>query len=89
MAGIVRQPIDLESLQRYISQSVPIIKTPIELKQVQSPAMAHGIGSNECDFVVWFWPVESYVPDYGQQWGEVRYAEEAPGKAGLKDGASG
>lgn len=34
MAGTVRQPIDIQSLERYISQQVPEIKTPIELKQV-------------------------------------------------------
>src|SRR4051794_4056090 len=33
MAGTVRQPIDLQSLERYISQNVPEIKTPIDLKQ--------------------------------------------------------
>ncbi len=34
MAGAVRQPIDLQSLERYISQNVPAIKLPIDLKQV-------------------------------------------------------
>ncbi|KAI5307902.1 hypothetical protein KEM55_007095, partial [Ascosphaera atra] len=33
MAGAVRQPIDLASLERYIDQNVPSIKTPLELKQ--------------------------------------------------------
>jgi hypothetical protein len=33
----VRQPIDLDSLQRYIEANVPEIKTPIELKQVGVP----------------------------------------------------
>ncbi|KAG9242968.1 putative acyl-CoA dehydrogenase family member 10 [Calycina marina] len=33
MAGIVRQPIDLEALMRYISGNIPEIKTPIDLKQ--------------------------------------------------------
>jgi hypothetical protein len=36
MAGIVRQPIDVKSLERYLSQNVPEIKTPIDLKQVRS-----------------------------------------------------
>lgn len=35
MAGIVRQPIDIQSLERYIKQNVPEIKTPIDLKQVR------------------------------------------------------
>ena len=34
MAGPVRQPIDLDSLSRYIDKNVPDIKTPLELKQV-------------------------------------------------------
>jgi aminoglycoside phosphotransferase (APT) family kinase protein len=33
MAGPVRQPIDLASLERYIDNNVPEIKTPLELKQ--------------------------------------------------------
>lgn len=35
MAGPVRQPIDLASLERYIDTNVPEIKTPLELKQVR------------------------------------------------------
>jgi hypothetical protein len=35
MAGPVRQPIDLASLERYIDSNVPQIKTPLGLKQVQ------------------------------------------------------
>jgi hypothetical protein len=34
MAGEVRQPIDLPSLERYIEQHVPALKTPLGLKQV-------------------------------------------------------
>ncbi|KAL4916962.1 kinase-like domain-containing protein [Aspergillus aurantiobrunneus] len=33
MAGAVRQPIDVPALERYIDQNVPIIKTPLEVKQ--------------------------------------------------------
>ncbi|KAF2265503.1 APH-domain-containing protein [Lojkania enalia] len=33
MAGPVRQPIDVASLERYIERNVPDIKTPISLKQ--------------------------------------------------------
>lgn len=35
MAGPVRQPIDLASLERYIDNNVPEIKTPLQLKQVR------------------------------------------------------
>lgn len=34
MAGAIRQPIDIESLQRYIDANVPDIKTPLDIKQV-------------------------------------------------------
>jgi hypothetical protein len=34
MAGVVRQPIDLQSLEKYIAANVPEIKTPIDIKQV-------------------------------------------------------
>ena len=34
MAGVVRQPIDVQSLERFIAQHVPEIKTPIDIKQV-------------------------------------------------------
>ena len=34
MAGPVRQPIDLESLSKYIDNNVPAIKLPIEVQQV-------------------------------------------------------
>ncbi|KAL4967939.1 phosphotransferase family protein [Aspergillus stella-maris] len=33
MAGAVRQQIDIPALERYIDQHVPIIKTPLEVKQ--------------------------------------------------------
>ena len=36
MAGPVRQPIDLGSLERYIDGNAPQIKTPLSLKQVCS-----------------------------------------------------
>lgn len=33
MAGRVRQPIDVEALEKYIGQNVPQIKTPLDVKQ--------------------------------------------------------
>ncbi|KAF2096606.1 acyl-CoA dehydrogenase family member 11 [Rhizodiscina lignyota] len=33
MAGPIRQPIDIKSLERYIASNAPEIKTPIDLKQ--------------------------------------------------------
>jgi len=37
MAGAVRQPIDIPSLERYIDQNVPALKTPLDVKQVCKP----------------------------------------------------
>lgn len=34
MAGAMRQPIDVPSLERYLQQDVPAIKTPVDMKQV-------------------------------------------------------
>lgn len=34
MAGPVRQPIDIQSLEKYINNNVPLIKTPLDVKQV-------------------------------------------------------
>lgn len=36
MAGRIRQPVDEVALEKYISEHVPTIKTPIDLKQVSS-----------------------------------------------------
>lgn len=33
MAGAIRQPIDIKSLERYIDANVPAIKTPLDVKQ--------------------------------------------------------
>lgn len=35
MAGQVRHPIDTAALERYISQNVPEIKIPLDVKQVR------------------------------------------------------
>jgi acyl-CoA dehydrogenase len=34
MAGRVRQPIEEKAFEKYLSENVPAVKTPIELKQV-------------------------------------------------------
>jgi hypothetical protein len=34
MAGDIRQPIDVATLQKYVEKNVPEIKTPLEVKQV-------------------------------------------------------
>jgi hypothetical protein len=34
MAGRIRQPIDIKSLEGYLNTHVPEIKTPLDVKQV-------------------------------------------------------
>lgn len=34
MAGAIRQPIDLEALQRYVEKTLPDIRLPLDVKQV-------------------------------------------------------
>lgn len=41
MAGAVRQPIDVASLEPYIDKNVPIIKTPLTVKQVSPDSFGH------------------------------------------------
>ena len=36
MAQAIRQPINLDNLQRWIEANVPEIKTPLEVKQVRT-----------------------------------------------------
>ena len=37
MAGRIRQPIDIKSLETYLNANVPEIKTPLDVKQVCVP----------------------------------------------------
>lgn len=41
MAGRIRQPIDLKSLERYLDANVPEIKTPLDVKQVGCTSRSH------------------------------------------------
>lgn len=66
MAGDVRQPIDIPSLERYLNQNVPEIKTPLEVKQA-SLDREQWVNSNRCiqtncGYTVQFWPVKPYLP---------------------------
>lgn len=45
MAGAVRQPIDIPSLERYLDRNVPEIKTPLQVKQVCIPLVSHNSGT--------------------------------------------
>lgn len=43
MAGAIRQPIDIASLERFIANNVPDIKVPVDVKQVSCDANVHSI----------------------------------------------
>lgn len=49
MAGTVRQPIDIPSLETFINTNVPEIKTPLDVKQVSVSLLTflrpNGLGS--------------------------------------------
>lgn len=36
MAGAVRQPIDEKAFGKFLEENVPIIKTPVDLKQAST-----------------------------------------------------
>jgi hypothetical protein len=85
MAGAVRQPIDVQSLERYIAKSVPEIQVPIEVKQVGCSCISASITQILTFPIVRFWTVQSDIPADGQKWPEVCYAEEATWEVTFKD----
>jgi len=87
MAGIVRQPIDVDALTRFISDNVPEIKIPIDLKQVFHPSYQT---TQVCltVFVVRVRAIQSNIPNHRCRWQKIRDAKEASGKTGIQDRAS-
>lgn len=51
MAGKIRQPIDIKSLENYLNTNVPEIKTPLDIKQVSYEHSSNELanGTDECD----------------------------------------
>lgn len=94
MAGRVRQPIDIPALERYIETNLPLIKTPLDLKQVR-PFLSHPLPSvhlltsARMICIVRFRSVESNVLTHGGRWPEVRLAQEATGQTSVQDRPSG
>jgi hypothetical protein len=86
MAGAVRQPIDVQSLERYISKHVPEIRVPIDVKQVGF--ICYPPPPNNSDMpIVRFRTVEPHIPTDSKRWAEIRYAQEATRKIALEDSA--
>lgn len=92
MAGAVRQPIDVASLERYIQKSVPAIQVPIDVKQVRplvTPKLPLPPTTEQPSLTtlsVRLRPVQSHLPTDGPQWPQIRHAQEATGQAPLEDG---
>lgn len=61
MAGAVRQPIDVASLERYIDAKVPNIQTPLQLKQVGGDISILAFEVTDLRRKVWIRPVQSHV----------------------------
>jgi hypothetical protein len=90
MAGNVRQPIDIASLERYITANVPEIKVPLDVKQVcrlmfgRGRAEACSLDTKANRRQVWLRTVESDVSVDRQRWQEIRHEEETSGSALVK-----
>jgi hypothetical protein len=89
MAGEVRQPIDIPSLERYIDQHVSEIKTPLDVKQASLAQPSNSTITNLYVSVVRFRSIEPYIPAYCRRWKASRAAQEAPRQAALKDSPQG
>lgn len=63
MAGAVRQPIDVPSLERYLNLNVPDIKTPLDVKQVYRMALFDLIRlvTHNLHATVWLWSIQPYL----------------------------
>jgi hypothetical protein len=82
MAGQVRQPIDVASLERYVAAHVPEIQIPLDVKQVWIVFCCWGLIADE--MVVWLRTEQSNIPVDRQEWQEVCHEEEASGSASFK-----
>jgi len=82
MAGQVRQPIDIASLERYVAENVPEIKVPLDVKQVWAMFVWTGLVADE--MAVRIWTVKPDVSIDGQEWEEVCHEKEASGPASFK-----
>jgi hypothetical protein len=90
MAGAVRQPIDIASLERFISSTVPEIKVPIDVKQVRQNCNCFDEDfADERWYLVWLWPIQPDVSVDRQDRSEICSAKEAARAAALRNSTSG
>ena len=85
MAGVVRQPIDVQSLERYISKNVPEIQVPIDVKQVGFMHTRLYYYTILTFSIVRFRTIQPDIPADSKKWPEVCYAEEATWKAAFQN----
>jgi len=92
MAGRVRQPIDVRSLEAWISKTVPEIEVPLDVKQVDAELYHAGTETPYSQFsllLVWLRTIQSDIPNNGRRRQEICPPQEAPRPTGLQDGAQG
>lgn len=68
MAGVVRQPIDITSLSRYIEKNVTDIRLPISIKQVPPELSDSGAYQLAHSLIVPLRTIKSDLPDHRQSW---------------------
>lgn len=82
MAGAVRQPIDIPSLERYISKHVPEITIPIDVKQVTF-SWPLQVNPTLTFLPVRLWPIQPHLPSYLLLRPQICDAQEATRKVDL------
>ena len=84
MAGPVRQPIDVQNLERYLDSNAPEIKTPLDIKQVS------GLTRRLVTGLTWsvrLWTIKSNIPSHLPQWPTIRPTKETSRETYLANGA--
>ena len=87
MAGRIRQPINLENLEKYIKQYVPEIAVPLDVKQVSTLQSKHTTISIDVE-VVRLWTIKPNILVDSVRRQQICHAKEAAREAGIEDGAS-
>lgn len=84
MAGAIRQPIDIPALEHYISQHVPEITIPIDVKQVLplNPSLAPIPLTSSA---VWIRPIQPNLPTDLHLGPQICDAQKTTRKAHLQD----
>ena len=91
MAGPIRQPIDLKSLEQYIEKNVPEIKTPLDVKQVGTELLLINGQEEEGGLMntvtVWLWTKQPYIPPKVTRRQQICHAQEAARNVAIENSA--